>query len=468
MKTSLGWLSCLLLLMPAIASASAAGNANEIDALVARIEDPAKREQLVNDLQALNEVASDSDEAANALPAIDDLWAQTTDATEGLIANLQTIEPVRLTTLIGFSLGLILLALVVRYGLTRGARRLILKVGEDTGAKRPPISSTLLQHVFDAALAIALLLGLAEIWGADPRSLLQTDAGTAAADTLFSLLLILMLALAASSLLRGVVRQTVRRRHPGDSSSRQQQRLETLEPLMLNVLNVTIALFALLLVLSELGINVGPLLAGAGVVGIAIGFGAQTLVKDLITGVTLLFEDACSVGDVIETGGHFGRIEMMRLRFMQLRDLGSVVHVLPYSEVTTIKNYTKDYAHYVFDIGVAYKEDVGEVIDILTELGEEFREESDFESSILEPLEILGVDQFKDSAVNIRARFKTRPHDRWNVGWTFNQRIKRRFDERGIEIPFPHTTLYMGEPKEGDAAPLPVMLTGEEAEAGKT
>jgi len=149
------------------------------------------------------------------------------------------------------------------------------------------------------------------------------------------------------------------------------------------------------------------------------------------------------------------------LRTIKLRDLSGNVHVIPNSAIETVTNMTKGYSRYVFDVGVAYREDMDEVIAILKELGKEMQTDPEYKKDILEPLEILGVDRFDDSAVIIRARFKTKPIRQWAVGREFNRRMKKVFDERGIEIPFPHRTIYMGSPKEGKAPPLQVHMKEE-------
>ncbi|MBD3649546.1 MAG: mechanosensitive ion channel family protein [Pseudomonadales bacterium] len=259
-----------------------------------------------------------------------------------------------------------------------------------------------------------------------------------------------------------VVERTLLMHAKNMEHERRARRLDTLVPLLRSIIQITIAILSALLILSELGINIGPLLAGAGILGLAVGFGAQTLVKDLITGVTILLEDAASLDDVIEVGNHMGKVEEMRIRVLQLRDLAGVVHVIPYSEVTSIKNYTKDFSYYLFDVGIAYREDVDEVMEVLKKLSDEICEDEEFKDLILEPLEILGVDQFADSAVVIKARIKTQPRERWAVGREFNRRMKKRFDEEGIEIPFPHRTVYVGEPKECMAPSMPLTFAEKE------
>jgi len=208
------------------------------------------------------------------------------------------------------------------------------------------------------------------------------------------------------------------------------------------------------MVLGQLGMEIGPILAGVGVLGLAIGFGAQTLVKDVITGFFMLLEDTFSVGDVIQVNNTGGVVEAISIRTIRLRDVSGNVHTIPYSSVSTVTNMTKDFSCWLVEAGVAYREDVDEVIQILKELGEEMRQDPQFGPDILEPLEIIGLDRFEESAVVVRARFKTRPLQQWKIGREFNRRMKKAFDTRGIEMPFPHRTLYFGELKDGRAPPL--------------
>ena len=228
-------------------------------------------------------------------------------------------------------------------------------------------------------------------------------------------------------------------------------RARTLLPLARSVLLVVIVIVAGLTVLSALGINIAPLLAGAGVVGLAVGFGAQTLVKDVITGAFLLFEDTVQVGDVAVINGQGGLVEAITIRTIRLRDLAGSVHTIPFSTVGAITNMTKEYSRYVLDVGVAYREDTDRVAELLREIDADLRADPEFGQHILQPIEILGVDRFEDSAVVVRARLTTKPIMQWTVGREFNRRLKKKFDEHGIEIPFPHQTIYFGEDKQGRA-----------------
>ena len=236
-----------------------------------------------------------------------------------------------------------------------------------------------------------------------------------------------------------------------------QKRVDTLSSVIRYVLVIAILLVAAMMVMGELGIEIGPVLAAAGIVGLAVGFGAQSLVQDVISGFFILLEDQIRVGDVVQIGDKGGVVEKMTLRMVVLRDLAGNVHFVRNGQIQVVTNMTKEYGRYVFDIGVAYREDVDQVIEVVKEVDEELRSDPNFMSDILEPIEILGLDKFADSAVIIKARTKTKPIRQWAVGREFNKRLKKRFDEKNIEIPFPHMTLYVGQDKEGRSAPLHVL-----------
>lgn len=234
------------------------------------------------------------------------------------------------------------------------------------------------------------------------------------------------------------------------------KRIETLARVGRYLAGVLVALLAGTLVLSELGISVAPILGAAGVVGLAVGFGTQSLVKDYFTGLFLLLENQIREGDVVKLGEHAGLVEVVTLRYVQLRDYDGNVHFVPSGEISTVVNFSRGHAYAVMDIGVSYREDVDVVMDVMRDTGARMRADPAFEPLILEPLEIAGVERWDDSAVIIRCRFKCAPLQQWTVRRECLRRLKRAFDERGIEIPFPHLTLYAGRDKDGQAPAWPV------------
>jgi len=244
----------------------------------------------------------------------------------------------------------------------------------------------------------------------------------------------------------------------GEKDREIQKRFETLSAVIRYVFNITIISISVIMILGELGVKIGPILAAAGIVGLAIGFGAQSLVQDVISGFFILLENQIRVGDVVAVADKSGLVEKVNLRMVVLRDLAGNVHYVRNGQIQTVTNMTKDYGRYVFEIGIAYREDVDEVIEIVKQVDEELRNDPAFMGDILEPIEILGLDQFANSAVIIKARTKTKPIRQWAVGREFNRRLKMKFDEKGIEIPFPHLTLYLGQDKLGESAPLNISM----------
>lgn len=217
-----------------------------------------------------------------------------------------------------------------------------------------------------------------------------------------------------------------------------QKRADTLETVTLWVLRAGIYAVAGMMILKDLGLDIGPVIGAAGVLGLAVGFGAQNLVQDVISGFFILFENQVRVGDVVQLNDRGGLVEKVTLRMIILRDYAGNVHYIRNGKIDVVTNMTKDHSCYVFDINVAYHEDLDEVIKVVKKLDEELRGDPEFNDDILKPLEVAGLDQFGDSAVIIKARITTKPIQQWRIGREFNRRLKKRFDELGIEIPFPH------------------------------
>jgi small conductance mechanosensitive channel len=232
------------------------------------------------------------------------------------------------------------------------------------------------------------------------------------------------------------------------------KRVKTLIGLILTLCLVAVWGIVGVISLAQIGLDVTPILAGAGIVGLAVGFGAQNLVRDVIGGFFLVLENQVRVGDVAVVNGTSGLVEAITFRTIVLRDLAGVVHVVPNGAITTLANMTKTWSAYVVDIGVAYKEDTDQVVEIMKGVAETLRKDPRFGPSILEEIEIFGVDDFRESDVTIKARLKTVPIQQWTVGREYRRRLKKAFDAHGIEIPFPHRSFYMG----AASGPLEVMV----------
>jgi small-conductance mechanosensitive channel len=236
------------------------------------------------------------------------------------------------------------------------------------------------------------------------------------------------------------------------------RRAETLGRVIRYLLTMVISALAVMLVLAEVGVSLAPILGAAGVVGLAVGFGAQSLVKDYFTGFFILFEDQIRTGDVVRIAGIGGLVEDITLRHVRLRDYEGNVHFIPNSLITTVTNMSREYAQAVVDVGVAYRENVDEAFACMREVGRGMRSDAVFGPMILEDLEIAGVERLDDSAVVLRCRFKVTPLQQWNVRREYLRRIKAAFGEQGIEIPYPHRTVYWGRDKDGGAPPVPLRL----------
>jgi small conductance mechanosensitive channel len=248
------------------------------------------------------------------------------------------------------------------------------------------------------------------------------------------------------------------------------KRAETIGRVFRYLAAVVVWLIAAMLVLSEIGISVAPILGAAGVAGLAIGFGAQSLVKDYFTGFFLLLENQIRQGDVVKVGDHAGLVEDVTLRYVQLRDYDGNVHFVPNGTILTVINMSRDFAQAVVDIRVAYKEDLDRVMGVVREVAEGLRTDPAFSSRILDKFELAGVESWNDSSILIRGRFRVAPLEQWNVKREYLRRLKYAFDKQGLEIPFPHITLYPGaQPGRPPAIPLEVDRvpgTGENAGRG--
>lgn len=317
-----------------------------------------------------------------------------------------------------------------------------------------PMLMTALKAVLSIMAGIALL----EVWGLDIFDWLSGPVGQAVLQRVATIVLIVAVALLVWEVVSAAIEQYLAGKDREGNAVARSQRAQTLLPLVRNVVFVVLAVMVILTVLSELGINIGPLIAGAGIVGLAVGFGAQTIVKDFITGFFILIEDTVAVGDIVELGGHSGKVEAMSIRSIQLRDFSGQVHRIPFSEVTTTVNKSKDFSFATFDIGVGYSEDIDRCIEVIRDVGNEMVADEEYAAVIDGDINIMGVQALGDSAVVIRARIRVKPGKQFGLQRAFNRLIKIRFDAEGIEIPFPHRTLYFGEDSSGNAPDARVRL----------
>lgn len=367
-----------------------------------------------------------------------------------------------------------IVAFGVAVALARLAHRLIerlFRIDDDLNRRLPGLRQRagLYRPVLTRSIDVVLMLlalGVAlSAWGLDLYTALGPEARTQMLQSAVVIVLVVVIGVGLWEFASGAIQRTLTGTYPDGTPRQPSGRAKTLLPLLRRVISIALFAFVGLIILSEIGVDTAPLLAGAGVVGLAIGFGSQALVRDIITGLFILIEDTISVGDVVTAGGHSGVVEDISIRTLRLRDLEGSVHTVPFGAVTSVINMTKEFSYAVLDVGVAYREDTDHVSAIIREVGAELQQDPVHGPKFLEPLEVLGVERLADSAVVVRARIKTQPLQQWGIKREMNRRLKKRFDAEGIEIPFPHQTLYFGVGKDGTAPPGRILLEAERAAA---
>ncbi|MDF1794628.1 MAG: mechanosensitive ion channel [Thalassobaculaceae bacterium] len=365
------------------------------------------------------------------------------------------------------SIAAVTVALTVQHLATKLLDRLF-KVDEELEhrfpglRKRANLYRPTLKRAIDIIIFVLAAVAILEGWNAGVISALDTQTQSAVLRSSGTILLVMIVCIVIWELTASGIARVLSGTNADGSPREASSRTKTLLPLLRRAVLVALIVFGGLIVLSELGIDIAPLLAGAGVVGLAIGFGSQALVRDVITGLFILIEDTVAVGDVVTAGGHTGVVEDMSIRTIRLRDLEGSVHVIPFGDVTSVINLTKDFSYALLDVGVAYREDTDRVSEVIKSVADEMQADENWNALFLEPIDILGVQELADSAVVIRCRVKTPPIKQWGVKREMLRRLKKRFDAENIEIPFPHTTVYFGVDSLGKAPPAHITLQAEE------
>jgi len=284
-----------------------------------------------------------------------------------------------------------------------------------------------------------------------------------------SILLVVLLAVVARWLLHRVVDRLVRRAEVGvlpdriqwlgsdNYQQRKVQRARTMGTVLKSVVSIVVFVIATLMVLSKLGQNIAPLLASAGILGVALGFGSQSLVKDFLSGMFMLFEDQYGVGDVIDVGEASGTVEAVSLRVTRLRDVNGTVWYVRNGEIPRVGNMSQNWARSVLDVGIGYHEDLAKVRRVLQEVAHDLWDDEDFKGLIIEEPEVWGVESLTPDGVTMRVTLKTAPMEQWNIARQMRERIKARFDYEGIEMPFPQQVVWnrTEPPSEPAANPTP-------------
>ncbi|WP_435099694.1 mechanosensitive ion channel domain-containing protein [Arhodomonas sp. AD133] len=360
----------------------------------------------------------------------------------GMLASLAT------------TLVVLVVTLLLDSRLKRGIDRFV-----DGGITRMQHYRSALKHSVSALVYVLGLLALLQTWGVPLVHWLRTPGGRSASVGVLSVILILVLAVLALELATAITERALQRQQGVGPYGAGNARRQTLLPLVRNIIRITVITVAGLMILAQLGVNIAPLLAGAGVIGLAVGFGAQTLVKDVITGFFMLVEDTVSAGDWVDLGsGHSGEVESLSIRSVRLRDLEGNVHTVPFGDVGTVVNMTRLYSYALIDVRVGYREDVDRVIELLGETARIMRDDDRWGAKLISDIEIFGLQELNESWVGVRVRLKTRPGDQWQVRREFFRRTKLAFEQAGIDMPYPQRTLHFAGPQ--DEPPPPTSESG--------
>ena len=362
-------------------------------------------------------------------------------------------------------LGAVILATLVSGWLARAVGRGI-ALPKDISAKLPLLENRINRFVPRAfgflrlALLMCVLLFSFDVMGLlDMRGWLDSQVGQSFTGKVFSVGAILIVAFGIWLAMTSFVDYKLNPEYGSIPTARE----KTLLTLLRNATTIALVVFTMMFTLSEIGLDIGPLLASAGVLGLAIGFGAQKMVQDIITGIFIQFENAINVGDVITVSGITGAVERLSVRSVSLRDAHGVFHIIPFSSVDMVSYFMKQFSFHVCDMGIAYRESVEEAKAAMFDAFETLMQDLEMKREILAPLEWFGIQSFGDNAVVLRVRIKTVPGKQWAVGRAYNGILKEVFDARGIEIPFPQQTIWFGEAKDGSTQPI--RLAGKGATA---
>jgi moderate conductance mechanosensitive channel len=366
------------------------------------------------------------------------------DSVRGYFA---VFAPIDLAVNSGLSVLLILVVAVGSFVLSGGLRLGLKRLAAHlhwSGKERPPSSVRAIAGLIHLLLWGCALFLVLSVWGLDVWSWLSGPGAPFLFGALRIVMVLFFAVVAWEVAIRAIDGAFNSAAKEADTLRRAAQ-LRSLAPMIRGAVRTAIAVFAGLVVVSQFGVKIAPLLAGAGVVGVAVGFGAQTLVKDYLTGFSLILEDIVSVGDIVRIGDSGGLVETMTLRTIRLRDFDGTLHVIPYSEAQIVHNMTKTFSYYVFDLPISYDSDIDQALKLMRSVGHALQSEPAFADKILEPIEVVGVDSLADSGVILKARIKTAPTQQWTVGREYNRRIKIAFDEARIEIPVPHLKIMLSD-----------------------
>lgn len=366
---------------------------------------------------------------------------------EDFITGVFALDPEQALLRAGLSFLVLLGAAIIVWGLHIILKSLTERIApkEENAPRRRVNIGRWTMRVARLAIFVGAIIIIMRLWGFDFATLRDSPI-----YIVFSVLgriaIILVLALAAIELGQLGIRRAFDRVASHARNPRRAAQIRTLGPVLSGLATTIVVIIGAMMTLSEVGVEIGPLLAGAGIVGLAVGFGAQTIVKDFLTGLFLIMEDSVSVGDVIRIGDFSGGVESMSLRTIKLRDFNGTLHIFPYSEAQVIHNMTKDFSFAVFDFPLDHGSNVTKALELMKEIGDEIRAEPAFSPFIVSPIEIAGVDRVSEAGVLLKARIRTAPGKQWTIQREYLRRIRLAFEREGIDFTQSTTRLIAPEP----------------------
>lgn len=349
--------------------------------------------------------------------------------------HLVHLGPAALALNGGLTVAVIVVAVLMGWGANWLMCRALARLPHETPADRNLHAAKALRltrwtlSVVIVMIAAALV---ASLWGIDILAWASRGSGQRIATTTVRAMTVLVLTAIAMEAVALFTRMAIHRLHDGSGDPRREAQLETLGPIVRRIMQAIIMVLAVMTLLSQIGVQIGPILAGAGVAGIAVGFGAQTLVKDFFTGFFLLVEDIVAIGDVVQIQAFSGQVEDMTLRTIRLRDADGTLHIFPYGEAQIIHNMTKTFSFAAVDLPVKYDTDLNRAMEVMRQTGVDLRRDARFGPLITDDMEIAGVDLLSDVGIILKGRIRTRPAERWIVLREYNRRVKQAFDAVGI------------------------------------
>ncbi|TET26181.1 MAG: mechanosensitive ion channel [Dehalococcoidia bacterium] len=349
--------------------------------------------------------------------------------------------------IIALALGLALFFLLRRWAL-KAIEKIIPKEWQKQLKSAQRIATWVILTLGVVVTALVVTTVIIPSYGVDINPALEAVGGWFLEHGVLILVIILLAYMTykmAKVVMPKLVARLVTSRGKGRRVKDVQKRSHTLSRFLISMIGVVVVIVAIFMILSEIGLDITPLLAGAGVVGIAVGFGAQSIIKDFLTGLFIVLDDYYSKGDVVRVAGIAGLVEEVNLRRTILRDLDGIVHIIPNGEISVASNFTRNWSRVNINIPVAYGEDLDKVIAVINRVGQELAEDEAFAPLIIKAPQVLRVDKFGDSAIEIKVLGETQPIKQWDVMGELRKRIKKAFDEEGIEIPWPHVKLYFGD-----------------------